>query len=80
MPNGQLIDTYQNDIIAPGGNIDPKKVRFKMFDHDNNNVLKFRLLNNKPNRVKLIYIDNDLIQSTISDAKTPLLKFLSLIN
>ena len=80
MPNGQLIDTYQNDMIAPGGNIDPKKVRFKMFDHDNNNVLKFRLLNNNPNRVKLIYIDNDLIQSTISDAKTPLLKFLSLIN
>ena len=39
-------------MIAPGGNIDPKKkIRFKMFDHDNNNVLKFRLLNNNPNRL-----------------------------
>ena len=78
MPNGQLIDTYQNDMIAPGGNIDPKKVRFKMFN--NNEVLKFNLIENNPNRVRKIFEDVNLINQTEMSSKRPFLKFLSLIN
>jgi hypothetical protein len=77
MPNGQLHNVYQNVMIGAGGNIDVKKVRFKMFYESQ--VLKFSLIEQKPNRVKKIYENIDLINQTEMDSKTQLLNFLSLI-
>ena len=78
MPNGQLHEIYQNSMIGAGGNIEIKKVRFKMFN--NNEVLKFNLIENNPNRVRKIFEDVNLINQTEMSSKRPFLKFLSLIN
>ena len=75
MPNGQLIDLYNRDPVGAGGNIDIKKARFRMWSQ--NEILKFRALENQPNRLRLLFENQNLINETEMTSKRPLLKLLS---
>jgi hypothetical protein len=56
MPNGSLSKTYGSDVLKAGKN--PGKIRFNFSKAD-----EFRLLDNKPKRVKVIYFDKKMNES-----------------
>lgn len=64
MPNGELETHYNNRPLSAGKNID--KTRFNF-----NKVSKFELLENQPNRVKVVYFDKNMKE----DFKSKLLFF-----
>jgi len=51
MPNGELESYYKNRVLSAGKN--PDKARFNFTE-----VSKFELLDNKPSRIKVIFLDN----------------------
>tara|TARA_B110000971_G_C19937704_1_gene467177 strand:+ start:139 stop:927 length:789 start_codon:yes stop_codon:yes gene_type:complete len=75
MPNGQLVDLYNRDPVGAGGNIDIKKARFRMWSQ--NKILKFRALENQPNRLRLLFENQNLVNETEMTSKKPFLKLLS---
>lgn len=54
IPNGALYPVYKDDIIKAGKN------KGKSFRYDYSKKPLFQLLNNKPKRIKVLYLDNSL--------------------
>jgi hypothetical protein len=53
MPNGELEKHYGYKVLKPGKN--PDKTRFKFSD-----VSKFELITGQPNRIKVVYLNNEI--------------------